>query len=43
MKTLAMAGGRFRIPAMPTYEYILIGVGVVLIVAYFIIKKSQNQ
>jgi len=28
---------------MATYEIILISVGVVLIVAYFIIKRSQKQ
>jgi hypothetical protein len=32
-----------RITPMGNLEYILIGVGVVLIVAYFIIKKSQKQ
>jgi len=28
---------------MPTYEYVLIGLGVVLIVVYFVVKKSQKQ
>jgi hypothetical protein len=40
---LASRKRRNRIPAMPMYEYVLIGLGVVLIVAYFIIKKNQKQ
>jgi hypothetical protein len=43
VKTLATEGGPNRIPAMASYEYILIGVGLVLIIAYFIIKKNQKQ
>ncbi|HEX4054772.1 MAG TPA: hypothetical protein VHX86_10950 [Tepidisphaeraceae bacterium] len=42
-KTLASEGPAFKIPAMQTYEYVLIGLGVVLIVIYFIVKKNQKQ
>jgi len=28
---------------MPTYEWLLIGLGLVLIVVYFVVKKSQKQ
>ncbi len=40
-KPWQLPGGRIELPAMLTY--VLIGLGVALIVVYFIVKKSQKQ